>query len=77
MLAKDIAVYKRIGYDEGTRSRTTLAVDGGVIVAVELNTADDGGITVNQVNPFFMWIMFNVYACSVVSQCYAVMTRRM
>ena len=67
MLAKDIAIYQRIGYDEGTRSSTTLAVDGGVIVAVELNTADGGGITVGQVNPFCMWIMFNVYACSVVS----------
>ena len=53
MLAKDIAIYQRIGYDEGTRSRTTLEVDGGVIVAVELHTADGGGITVGQVNPFF------------------------
>ena len=53
MFAKDIAVCKRIRYDEGTRSRSTLAIDGGVIVAVELNTADGGGITVGQVNPFF------------------------
>ena len=54
MPAKDIAIYQRIGYDEGTRSSTTLAVDGGVIVAVELNTADGGGITVGQANPFFL-----------------------
>ena len=73
MLAKDIAIYQRIGYDEGTRSSTTLAVDGGVIVAVELNTADGGGITVGQVNPFCMWIMFNAYAPMRVLSCRSVM----